>query len=128
MYKSEFFTQINLHLYFDKIKDKDLIEQVLIFKSKRKFNPLVVMLLREHIQKQRDTFALDSQSLPYPRPHKRPQSPFPQNKYPLPTRHSLYLQSLFSYISITYVYSAFKRDTKVRLFQELYITLEAFLA
>ena len=38
MYKSEFFTQINLHLYFDKIKDKDLIEQVLIFKSKRKFN------------------------------------------------------------------------------------------
>ena len=67
MYKSEFFTQINLHLYFDKIKDKDLIEQVLIFKSKRKFNPLVVMLLREHIQKQRDTFALDSQSLPIPK-------------------------------------------------------------
>lgn len=67
MYKSEFFTQINLHLYFDKIKDKDLIEQVLIFKSKRKFNPLVVMLLREHIQKQRDTFELDSQSLPIPK-------------------------------------------------------------
>ena len=53
MYKSEFFTQINLHLYFDKIKDKDLIK-VLIFKSKRKFNPLVVMLLREHIQKQKN--------------------------------------------------------------------------
>ena len=67
MYKSEFFTQINLHLYFDKIKDKDLIEQVLIFKSKESSILQLLCYCVNIFKKQRDTFALDSQSLPIPK-------------------------------------------------------------
>ena len=59
MIRDGLFTQINVHLYFDKVKDSDLIEQVQIFKAKRKFNPLVLRLLREYIEKQRDSFILD---------------------------------------------------------------------
>ena len=35
MIRDGLFTQINVHLYFDKVKDSDLIEQVQIFKAKK---------------------------------------------------------------------------------------------
>jgi len=61
MRRQGIFSETNIYFYLHNEYDKDVIEQVKILKEKRKLNALVVRLLKEHFESERQLLISDLQ-------------------------------------------------------------------
>lgn len=59
MRRAGLFVETNVYFYLHKELDRDVIEQVKILKEKRKLNPLIVRLLKEHFENERQELIAD---------------------------------------------------------------------
>ena len=59
MRRKGIFSETNVYFYLHNELDRDVIEQVKILKEKRKLNPLVIRLLREHFEAERQALISD---------------------------------------------------------------------
>ena len=55
------FSETNVYFYLHNEYDRDVIEQVKILKEKRKLNALVVRLLKDHFESERQNLISDLQ-------------------------------------------------------------------
>ena len=53
------FSETNVYFYLHNEYDRDVIEQVKILKEKRKLNALVIRLLKEHFEAERQSLISD---------------------------------------------------------------------
>lgn len=59
MRRKGIFSETNVYFYLHNEHDRDVIEQVKILKEKRKLNALVVRLLKEHFETERQSLISD---------------------------------------------------------------------
>lgn len=59
MRRKGIFSETNIYFYLHNEHDRDVIEQVKILKEKRKLNALVVRLLKEHFESERQSLISD---------------------------------------------------------------------
>ena len=59
MRRKGIFSETSIYFYLHNEHDKDVIEQVKILKEKRKLNSLVVRLLKEHFESERQSLISD---------------------------------------------------------------------
>ena len=59
MRRKGIFSETNIYFYLHNEHDRDVIEQVKILKEKRKLNALVVRLLKEHFESERQSLIFD---------------------------------------------------------------------
>ncbi len=59
MRRKGIFSETNVYFYLHNEYDRDVIEQVKILKEKRKLNALVVRLLKEHFESERQSLISD---------------------------------------------------------------------
>ena len=59
MRRKGIFSETNVYFYLHNEYDRDVIEQVKILKEKRKLNSLVIRLLREHFEAERQFLISD---------------------------------------------------------------------
>lgn len=59
MRRKGIFSETNVYFYLHNEHDRDVIEQVKILKEKRKLNSLVIRLLKEHFESERQSLISD---------------------------------------------------------------------
>ena len=59
MRRKGIFSETNVYFYLHNEYDSDVIEQVKILKEKRKLNSLVIRLLKEHFESERQSLISD---------------------------------------------------------------------
>jgi len=59
MRRKGIFSETNVYFYLHNEHDRDVIEQVKILKEKRKLNSLVIRLLKEHFESERQFLISD---------------------------------------------------------------------
>ena len=59
MRRKGIFSETNVYFYLHNEHDRDVIEQVKILKEKRKLNALVIRLLKEHFESERQLLISD---------------------------------------------------------------------
>ena len=59
MRRKGIFSETNVYFYLHNEYDRDVIEQVKILKEKRKLNALVIRLLKEHFESERQLLISD---------------------------------------------------------------------
>ena len=59
MRRKGIFSETNIYFYLHNEYDRDVIEQVKILKEKRKLNALVIRLLKEHFESERQSLISD---------------------------------------------------------------------
>lgn len=59
MRRKGIFSETNIYFYLHNEYDRDVIEQVKILKEKRKLNSLVIRLLKEHFELERQSLISD---------------------------------------------------------------------
>ena len=59
MRRKGIFSETNVYFYLHNEYDRDVIEQVKILKEKRKLNALVIRLLKEHFESERQSLISD---------------------------------------------------------------------